>query len=443
METDKITIQDLNIFNTDEGGSVFNRIDFTITAPGKEKLIAHLTQPGTGYSWVVEMQQVVACLIEKLPSWPTRITNGTVLMIDRFYETALNTIPEQVGKYNSFFYRIFNKSDHSLIRFSVVHCFDLLKGLREITDIFVNAGSPEILKKKLNRIHELLQQQELQFLFQKNNAEQLSNAETLQLAYYLRYRYKHPIRELMKIHAELDAWYSMAKATVELQLHFPQFIDTPQPVLRISNLRHLLLDHPIPYDIEMNQQRHFIFLTGANMAGKSTFIKSLGIAVFMAHAGMGVPAASMQLSVFDGLLSNINIMDNLVKGESYFYNEVQRIKSTIQRIHDGRKWLVLIDELFKGTNVEDAMKCSQAVIEGMLQIKGSLIVLSTHLYEIAKQLPTNSHIQFRFFETTVTNEQFSFSYQLKEGVSNDRLGYLILKKEGVVDMLQQLNNPPS
>ena len=174
------------------------------------------------------------------------------------------------------------------------------------------------------------------------------------------------------------------------------------------------------------------------MAGKSTFIKSIGAAVFLAHIGMGVPAQTMQLSLFDGILSNINVVDNLGKGESYFYNEVKRIKSTVTKVSDGRKWLILIDELFKGTNVEDAMKCSSAVIEGLVKITNSLFILSTHLYEIGEGLKKYSNISFNYFETAVQNDQLLFSYQLKEGISNDRLGYLILKNEGVVDMLQNL-----
>ena len=81
--------------------------------------------------------------------------------------------------------------------------------------------------------------------------------------------------------------------------------------------------------------------------------------LFLAHLGMGVPANKMKLTLFDGLLSNINVVDNIAKGESYFFNEVQRIrKHTPEKINDEKKWLVLIDELFKGTNVQDAMKCS-------------------------------------------------------------------------------------
>ncbi len=146
----------------------------------------------------------------------------------------------------------------------------------------------------------------------------------------------------------------------------------------------------------------------------------------------------MQLSVFDGLLSNINVIDNLARGESYFYNEVQRIKATIGKITDGRKWLILIDELFKGTNVEDAMKCSTAVIEGFLKSKNSLFILSTHLYEIGENLKRYPNISFNYFETITAQDKLSFNYQLRSGISNDRLGYLILQREGVVKMLEEL-----
>jgi DNA mismatch repair ATPase MutS len=174
------------------------------------------------------------------------------------------------------------------------------------------------------------------------------------------------------------------------------------------------------------------------MAGKSTFIKAIGIAVYLAHLGMGVPAKNMELSLFEGIISNINVVDNIAKGESYFYNEVQRIKNTILKIDNPDNWLVLIDELFKGTNVQDAMKCSATVIRGLIKIKNSLFILSTHLYEIGEELRVFPNIVFRYFETNVHNDQLEFSYQMKEGISNDRLGYLILKREKVVELLDRL-----
>jgi DNA mismatch repair ATPase MutS len=188
----------------------------------------------------------------------------------------------------------------------------------------------------------------------------------------------------------------------------------------------------------MEPGSNFVFLTGANMAGKSTFIKAVGCALFLAHLGMGVPAQEMSISLFDGILSNINVVDNLIKGESYFYNEVQRVKNTILQINNQKRWLVLIDELFKGTNVEDAMKCSSTVVKGLIKIKTSLFILSTHLYEIGEELKIYPNISFKYFETQVQDGQLLFNYQLRDGISNDRLGYLILAREGVVDLLNKL-----
>jgi DNA mismatch repair ATPase MutS len=164
----------------------------------------------------------------------------------------------------------------------------------------------------------------------------------------------------------------------------------------------------------------------------------MGIALYLAHIGMAVPAHSMELSLFDGIISNIQVSDNIIKGESYFFNEVQRVRNTLLRISDGQKWLVLIDELFKGTNVQDAMRCSSTVIKGLLKINRSLFILSTHLYEIGDELKGFPNITFKYFETTVANDDLYFSYQLKDGISNDRLGYLILKREGVVEMIEKL-----
>ncbi|HEU4633379.1 MAG TPA: DNA mismatch repair protein MutS, partial [Flavisolibacter sp.] len=78
------------------------------------------------------------------------------------------------------------------------------------------------------------------------------------------------------------------------------------------------------------------------------------------------------------------------------------------------------------------------VIKGLIKIKNSLFILSTHLYEIGDELKQYSNISFKYFETNVTDDQLEFSYQLKEGISNDRIGYVILRREKVVEMLEKL-----
>jgi DNA mismatch repair ATPase MutS len=328
--------------------------------------------------------------------------------------------------------------DYRMVKYSVGHLADFYRGIRKLVNLFSDQELPLFFKIYIERAEQLLKETPLVKLSATKPGEIFSRIQVNYFGYHLRNHYKNDTVELMDIFGRLEAWYSMAKATVNFNLHFPEFVDQQQPLVQANGLYHLLLKQPVAYTIELNPEHNFLFLTGANMAGKSTLIKAVGSAVYLAHLGMGVPAQQMKLTLFDGLLTNINVVDNIAKGESYFYNEVQRVKNTVQKINDGKKWLVLIDELFKGTNVQDAMKCSLTVIRGLIKMKNSLFILSTHLYEIGEELKQFPNISFRYFETSANDDQLEFSYQLKEGISNDRLGYLILKREKVVDLLEKL-----
>jgi DNA mismatch repair ATPase MutS len=310
--------------------------------------------------------------------------------------------------------------------------------MHEIVEVFKEEKAPSILKTMLERISLLLNKHVIKLMLQWEKGRKLTPVEVINFGYFLRLNYKQDAFELIELYCRLDAYYGLAMACKKHRLTFPIIEKRSTPFIEAKGLFHLMLQTPVAYDVQLNQQENFLFLTGANMAGKSTFIKAVGVAVYLAHVGMGVPATSLHLSLFDGLLSNIQVEDNITKGESYFFNEVQRIKKTIDKINDGRNWLILIDELFKGTNVQDAMKCSTTVVEGLRKMQNALFILSTHLYEIGEGLMQFSNIQFRYFETGVDEDQLVFNYQLKNGISNDRLGYLILKREGVVKMLEKL-----
>jgi DNA mismatch repair protein MutS len=438
METDKTTLNDLSIFNHEEEFSVFSKLNLTRTVGGREKLRQIFSRSLNDIASINNVQKTLQLIIAKESQWPVTISNGSIMMIHKFYETGIDQLPAHPSPTAAHYYRLFHGPDFSLVKYSTGHAFDFIKGMQHIVAIFLNEEAPENLKKLLEKAKAIIEKQQFTIIAHKAKSNDLSITEMLSLAYFIRYHYKQNLFELIEIYFHLDAWYGMAMAVKELNLSFPVFITSDEPVLRAGKLYHILLDNPVAYDVALSEKNNFIFLTGANMAGKSTFIKAVGSAVFLAHIGLGVPAAFMQLSLFDGLLSNINVVDNVVKGESYFYNEVQRIKNTILKITDGRKWLILIDELFKGTNVQDAMKCSTVVVEGLIKIKRSLFILSTHLYEIGDDLKKYSNIDFKYFETNVTDEKLTFNYQLKDGVSNDRLGYLILKKEKVIELLEGL-----
>ncbi len=438
MEIDNTTLADLSILNVEEDFSVFNKVNFCRTAGGRHKLTLNFTTPLKTIDQIQGVQQTLKLILQKEQHWPQQISNGSVMVIEKFYVATLDDIPEFPNALGAISYKILHGPDFSLVKYSTEHAFDFIKGMQQMVAQFLSSDTPVPMKKLLIDAQTILNKPQFEIVKQHNKSNALPIAKQLALAHFLRYRYKQNMFDLLDIYYQLDAWYGMAMAVKQHQLVFPEFTEATKPLMRVKGLYHILLQQPVAYDIELNPDKNFLFLTGANMAGKSTFIKSVGAAVFMAHIGMGVPAESMQLSVFDGLLSNINVMDNIVKGESYFYNEVQRIKSTVKKIADKRNWLILIDELFKGTNVQDAMKCSSTVIEGFLKIHNTAFILSTHLYEIGEPLKQFPNIIFRYFETSVQDDQLYFSYHLKEGISNDRLGYLILRKEGVVDLLKGL-----
>lgn len=438
MEIDHTTLTDLSVLNADEDFSVFSKLNFCRTAGGRHRLFYNFSTPLKTIEQIQGIQQTIRFILQKEKHWPLQISNGSVLMIEKFYGATIDDIPEKPSQAGVLTYKLFSSADYSFVKFSTEHTFDFIKGMQQFVQYFMQDDTPPALKKIMEEVATSINKPEFGIIADNAKSKNLSTSQQLVLANYFRYRFKHTMQELLEMYYQLDAWYSMAMAVKNYRFVFPVFSNDRKPLLDIKGLYHPLLQQPVDYDVQLLPGKNFLFLTGANMAGKSTFIKSVGTAVFLAHIGMGVPAAAMQLSVFDGLLSNINVMDNIVKGESYFYNEVQRIKSTVQKISDKRNWLILIDELFKGTNVEDAMKCSTTVIEGFLKIRNSSFILSTHLYEISGPLKQYPNIIFNYFETAVQGDQLVFNYQLKEGISNDRLGYLILRNEGVVDMLEKL-----
>ena len=219
-----------------------------------------------------------------------------------------------------------------MVRYSVGHFVDFVRGMNQLVTLLDDPDNPRLLSELLERARRLLDQDVLQAMAKTAPGVKLSPIQIIHYGHFVRLRFKTAMQSLIEIHSRLDAWYSMAMATRRFQLSFPVFVDQAEPYLEATSLYHLLLPQAVAYDVRLDKDTNFLFLTGANMAGKSTFIRAVGVVVFLSHLGMGVPAASMRLSLFDGILSNINVVDDLAKGESFFFNEVQRIRNTLEKI---------------------------------------------------------------------------------------------------------------
>ena len=176
---------------------------------------------------------------------------------------------------------------------------------------------------------------------------------------------------------------------------------------KIHTLSAVAVSHPGIYGavenpVSLTRNSNMLFLTGANMAGKSTFMKSFGIAVYLAHMGFPVAAKEMVFSVRDGIYSSINVPDNLSLGYSHFYAEVLRVKTVAQEVSKGKNLVVIFDELFKGTNVKDAYDATLAVTAAFAEYRNCFFIISTHIVEVGEVLRrTNDNLQFAYLPTVM------------------------------------------
>ena len=437
MQVDKITLQDIGLFDHEEHPGLANHLNFCKSNGGKAQLEIYLHEPLASLINIKDRQQALTKFITNIEFVDgMKITNGTCLVIEKFFETSFKTIPIQISLPGAYWYLFWNKADYSLIKYSVEHLVLFIRSLKDWILIFEKEKESPVIEKLVHRIKKLVEHAELDRL---NNDFSVTNPqEILNLGFFFLYRYKHQTRDLLNHFYELDALYSLSKAHHNYHFTFPSWVESNKPYLSVENAIHPLVINAVGNTLTLSPEQNFLFLTGANMAGKSTFIKTIGIVVYLSHIGMGAPANKVTLTLMDGLITNLNISDNIVKGESYFFNEVQRIKNTVLKINDGKKNVVLIDELFKGTNILDAMKCSIKVIEGLQKMNNNIFILSTHLYEISDQIAQYKNVQFNYFETQVVDKKLHFKYHLSKGVSEDRIGYLILEREGVVDLLDKI-----
>lgn len=438
MINDKITLKDLSVFSKEQDMSIFALLNHTTTQYGKDALRRHIQHPPDTYAQLCGMQDTIKFLSQNIETWPSIISNGTMVMLDKFFESAdhATTPPSGINNmFGAFFQKILNKNEYFFTQFSISHISDFLKGCIALTEMSDNDNIPELLKNELETMRSELDHrltQEVIAVDKQTPFKQLAN-----LNFKVRREMKNPILRLMDHYARLDAWQSMARATVKHRWIFPRLQNESKVSFEVEALYHPLLAHPISYNVNFTDKQNFMLLTGANMSGKTTFMRALGVAALLAHLGAGVPAASMNIGFLQGIISNMQVEDDILRGESYFFAEVQRMKITAQKLQQPGSFLVLMDELFKGTNVHDAYECTRAVVEGLLGRTGHIMVLSTHLHEVAQHFRERQDIIFAHFVTEMADTgSYKFTYELKEGVSNDRIGYRILQKEGVLDLLK-------
>lgn len=253
--------------------------------------------------------------------------------------------------------------------------------------------------------------------------------------------FRHVLRRematIMDFISETDVFIAVGGVARERGFTFATALPASMNLLKATAISHPGLSNGVANPLRLDHQTNLLFLTGANMAGKSTFMKSFGIAVYLAHMGFPVAAGDMEFSVLEGLFSSINVSDSLNQGYSHFYAEVRRVKKVAEEVSNGRNLMVLFDELFKGTNVKDAYDATLACTSAFSKYKNCFFIISTHITEVGDALRSDhGHVRFAFMPTVMNGVTPVYTYLLTEGITADRHGMVLIGNEGIVEMLE-------
>jgi DNA mismatch repair protein MutS len=292
--------------------------------------------------------------------------------------------------------------------------------------------------KERQKLNAIFNDKRLQGLMEERNSKSLSFLKTAKYDHLLKHTLQKELEILLNGMYRLDVYLAVSNVAKVNGFHYAQALPKDQNVMHTKALRHPGLLKGVANPVSFEKDKNLMFLTGANMAGKSTFMKAFGIAIYLAHMGFPVAAEEMKFSVFDGMYSSINVADDLNMGHSHFYAEVLRVKGVAEEVSTGKKLVVLFDELFKGTNVKDAYDGTLSVTAAFSKYRNCFFIVSTHIIEVAAALKKEGgHILFAYLPTVMEGAVPRYTYVLADGITSDRQDMVIIENEGILDLLKE------
>lgn len=232
---------------------------------------------------------------------------------------------------------------------------------------------------------------------------------------------KHNINDI----EELESLISIAGlGLIKENITMP--IKTNNIELNFTNIHHPLLDEKLCVTNDFNTKNGVNIITGSNMGGKTSFLRTIGINIILMNAGSYVCATTFSANYFK-VFTSMRINDDIEKGISTFYGELLRIKDMIDNL-DKTNMLVLIDEIFKGTNYQDRIYGAEEVIK-KLNNKKTITLLTTHDFELCDiDNIKNYHVK-EYYE----DNKICFDYKIREGKCNSTNAKYLMKKLNIID----------
>lgn len=437
--TDKQTLSDLNIFGKQGADGIYAIFNNTYTRGGAELLEEMFRNPLSDKDAINARSGVIRAFAATELPFPYQVAwfDAAEQYLDNTDERSrLNDQQDNLGrKLNQLIagdnaYKGIERGVESLIRIlqtTVSFAAAIRERLQQVPH-----------NRELTMADALLQMEELQPMLQESLKHKLPFARVAEYDKILRFRQREAIKQLLQQLYLADVYLSVAKIAVANNFAFPVALDKTLQQVTLEDFYHPALKSPVVNSISISLSNNVVFLTGANMAGKSTFMKALGIAMFLGQMGFPVPASKMEFSVRDGIFTTINLPDNLTMGASHFYAEVLRIKQIARELSRDKYLFVIFDELFRGTNVKDAFEATVAVTSAIARRKNCMFVVSTHIIEAGDVLKEKcSNINFVYLPTLMEGNRPVYTHKLTPGITADRHGMLIIQNEGILDILNR------
>ncbi|MBL1409178.1 MutS-related protein [Sphingobacterium faecale] len=437
LNTDKQTLNDLQIFGKSGMQSIYALFNRTYTQGGASLLAQMFEYPKTGALEIEQRTNIIKFFYElgaEFPMDSAAFDAFTPYLEDRDHRTLLdNSTISLERKVNQLL------GADTVIKSKQKSLHMLGKTLASLLE-FIPKLAPNfpdgLFRDQQNKIEKILTEPTFKEALTLMAKGKYNFDQLVYLDRYIRFTNINAINEILTYVYHLDTYIALARVALDHNFSFAKLIHQNDMLVDIKGFYHPLIPAAIGNDLKMDDSKRVLFLTGANMAGKSTFMKSLGINIFLAHIGLPIPAKSMEFTLFDGIFSTINLADNLQLGHSHFYAEVLRVKQVSKEVAAGKRLFVIFDELFRGTNVKDAYEATVAITSLYATLKNSFFVVSTHIIEASDQLKkTASNIFYAYMPTVMEDNTPTYPYLLEEGVTADRHGMLIIQNENILDIL--------
>jgi len=245
--------------------------------------------------------------------------------------------------------------------------------------------------------------------------------------------YGHQLALWLETLGQMDAICSLATfAFNHPEYTYPQIAEEPF-IFKAQDMGHPLMPESrcVKNDANIPSRPYFIIITGANMAGKSTYLRTIGCNYLLAC--IGAPACCSSLKIYPAqLMTSLRTNDSLNNNESYFFAELKRLKQIIDQLNNGKEMFIILDEILKGTNSKDKQKGSFALIQQLMTLQTNGII-ATHdllLGELAQLFP--HEVKNYCFEADILNNELTFPYKLKEGIAKNMNACFLMKKMGII-----------